>query len=109
MRKLDFGFISDYEFWLKSVRGCAQNTTMKYLGNFKKVIHICLKKGWIQRDPFLGFKMSKKEVVRGFLSMGNVNDSPAQYAPVAFLGILLSSKRRAATNNAFISQLNIFN
>ncbi|RDV17157.1 site-specific integrase [Pontibacter diazotrophicus] len=68
VKKLDFGFISDYEFWLKSVRGCAHNTTMKYLGNFKKVIHICLKNGWLQRDPFLGFKMSKKEVVRSFLT-----------------------------------------
>ncbi|QCR24633.1 site-specific integrase [Pontibacter sp. SGAir0037] len=68
VRKLDFGFISDYEFWLKSVRGCAHNTTMKYLGNFKKVIHICLRNGWLQLDPFLGFKMSKKEVVRAFLS-----------------------------------------
>ncbi|WP_162055591.1 site-specific integrase [Pontibacter pamirensis] len=68
VKRLDFGFISDYEFWLKSVRGCAHNTTMKYLGNFKKVIHICMKNGWLQRDPFLGFKMSKKEVVRAFLS-----------------------------------------
>ncbi|WP_299702732.1 site-specific integrase [uncultured Pontibacter sp.] len=68
VRELDFAFISDYEFWLKSVRGCAHNTTMKYLGNFKKVIHICLKSGWLLRDPFLGFKMSKKEVVRAFLS-----------------------------------------
>jgi site-specific recombinase XerD len=68
VKKLDFGFISDYEFWLKSVRGCAHNTTMKYLRNFKKVIHICLKNGWLQRDPFLGFKMSKKEVVRSFLT-----------------------------------------
>ncbi|MBF9254823.1 site-specific integrase [Pontibacter sp. 172403-2] len=68
VKKLDFGFISDYEFWLKSVRNCAHNTTMKYLGNFKKVIHICLKNGWLQRDPFLGFRMSKKEVVRAFLT-----------------------------------------
>lgn len=45
VKKLDFGFISDYEFWLKSVRGCAHNTTMKYLSNFKKGIHICLKNG----------------------------------------------------------------
>lgn len=66
--KLNYGFISDYEFWLKSFKNCAHNTTMKYLGNFKKVIHICLKNGWLQRDPFLGFKMSKKEVVREFLT-----------------------------------------
>lgn len=33
---LDDEFISEYEFWLKTVRNCAHNTTMKYLANFKK-------------------------------------------------------------------------
>ncbi len=40
---------------------------MKYLGNFKKIILICLKNGWLQKDHFFGFRMSKKEVVRNFL------------------------------------------
>ena len=33
--KLNYEFITDYEFWLKSVRNCAHNTTIKYLTNFK--------------------------------------------------------------------------
>lgn len=75
---LDYGFISGYEFWLKTVRGCAHNTTMKYLANFKKVIHICLKNGWLERDPFLGFKMTKKEVVREFLSKEELENMAAK-------------------------------
>lgn len=35
--KLNYEFISEYEFWLKSVRKCGRNTTMKYLVNFKKL------------------------------------------------------------------------
>jgi hypothetical protein len=31
IRKLNYGFISAYEFWLKSVRNCGHNSTMKYL------------------------------------------------------------------------------
>jgi hypothetical protein len=34
--KLDYGFISDYEHWLKSVRNCQHNTAMKYLSYFKR-------------------------------------------------------------------------
>lgn len=34
--KLDFEFITEYEFWLKSVRKCDHKTTIKYLRNFKK-------------------------------------------------------------------------
>ncbi|MBX0333270.1 site-specific integrase [Pontibacter sp. HSC-14F20] len=68
VRKLSYGFITDYEFWFKTVRNCAHNTTMKYLANFKKVIHLCLRNGWLERDPFLGYKMSKREVVRECLT-----------------------------------------
>jgi len=69
IRKLNYDFISGYEFWLKTVRNCAHNSTMKYLGNFKKIVILCLKNGWLLKDPFLGFKMSKKEVVREFLTL----------------------------------------
>ncbi len=68
IRKLNYGFISAYEFWLKTVRNCNHNSTMKYLANFKKIVLLCLKNGWLQKDPFFGFKMTKQEVVREFLT-----------------------------------------
>ncbi|MDX5435666.1 MAG: site-specific integrase [Pontibacter sp.] len=68
VKKLSYKFITDYEFWFKTVRNCAHNTTMKYLANFKKVIHLYLKNGWLERDPFLGYKMSKREVIREHLT-----------------------------------------
>lgn len=68
VEKLDFDFISEYEFWLKSMRKCDHNTTMKYLSNFKKIINRCVRSGKLQRDPFLGFSMSKKEVERHALT-----------------------------------------
>ena len=52
---------------LKAVRGCGQNATVKYLTNFKKIVISCVHNGWIQRDPFSGFKLSKKEVQRDIL------------------------------------------
>lgn len=48
LRKMNFQFVSDMSFWLKSVRNCNHS-------------------GWIDRNPFLGFKMVKKEVIREFL------------------------------------------
>jgi site-specific recombinase XerD len=64
INKLDYEFLSEYEFWLKSVRRCGHNSTMKYLSNFRKIVNQCLRKGWLPRDPFLGFKMTKREVER---------------------------------------------
>jgi len=66
--KLDFEFIREYEFWLKSVRRCDHNSAMKYLSNFKKIVNRCVRNGWLKRDPFLGFSMTKREVERTALT-----------------------------------------
>lgn len=73
IKKLNYEFIADYEFWLKSERKCDHNTTVKYLSNFKKIVHICIKNGWLDRDPFVGFKMTKREVERPFLVEEELN------------------------------------
>ncbi len=68
IHNLNYEFITEYEFWLKSIRKCGHNTTMKYLANFKKIVLRCLKNGWLQKDPFLGFNMAKREVERTALT-----------------------------------------
>ncbi len=68
IRQLNYEFISEYAFWLKSVRHCGHNTTVKYLSNFKKIVLRCVRNGWLQGDPFTGFKLTKKEVVRTALT-----------------------------------------
>lgn len=73
IKELKYEFIADYEFWLKSVRKCDHNTSIKYLSNFKKIVHICMKNGWLYRDPFVGFKMAKREVERPFLVEEELN------------------------------------
>lgn len=65
--KLDYQFINDFSFWLKSQKKCNHNTTIKYLTNLRKIVGLCIKNGWLSKDPFFGFKMTKKEVVRDFL------------------------------------------
>src|SRR4051812_24650115 len=46
LSKLDYEFIEDYHFWLKSVRKCGHNSAIKYLANFRKIIKRCIKSGW---------------------------------------------------------------
>lgn len=64
IRKLDHFFMEQYAFWLKTVRKCNHNTTMKYLANFKKIVLICVKNKWLPADPFVNFKLTKKPVTR---------------------------------------------
>ena len=65
---ISFSFITDFEFFLKSVQNCNHNTTIKYISNLRKIINLCIKNGWLIKDPFVGFKMTKKEVVREILT-----------------------------------------
>jgi len=67
IKKLDYDFISEYDFWFRSVRNCDHNTTVKYLSNFRKIVNICVKSGKIAKDPFFGYKMVKREIDRPFL------------------------------------------
>jgi site-specific recombinase XerD len=68
INRLNFEFLSEYEYWLKSVRNCDHNSAMKYLSNFRKIVNRCLRNGWLEKDPFFGFKMAKREVERTALT-----------------------------------------
>jgi site-specific recombinase XerD len=66
--KIDHAFITDYEFWLRSVRNCANNTAVKYIKNFNKIIKICLANHWIDKNPLANYKSKVKEVERVYLT-----------------------------------------
>ena len=72
IHKINHETITSYEFYLKSVRKCNQNTTAKYIKNFGKIIRICLANGWIDRDPFINYKCKIVEVERAFLSQDEI-------------------------------------
>lgn len=61
------------EFWLKTVRKCNHNTTIKYIANFRKVVNRCVKCGWLEKILFVGFKTTKKEVIAVFLTEHELN------------------------------------
>ncbi len=66
--QIDHAFITDYEFWLRSVRNCANNTAVKYIKNFNKIIKLCLANDWLDKNPFANYKSKVKEVERVYLS-----------------------------------------
>jgi site-specific recombinase XerD len=61
-------FITSYDFYLRSERNCNNNSTVKYLKNFKKIILICIANGWLDKDPFAKYKPKVKEVKRDYLT-----------------------------------------
>ena len=68
IRKIDHSFIKEYDFYLRSTHKCANNTTIKYISNFGKIIRICLSNGWITVNPFANYKGKIKTVDRIYLT-----------------------------------------
>ena len=74
IKQIDHAFIMEYEFFLRSVRNCANNTAVKYIKNFSKIIKICLANHWIDRNPFANYKAKVKEVERVYLSEDEIQN-----------------------------------
>ena len=61
-------FISNFEFFIKTEKSCAQNTTVKYLKNLKKIITLALTNKWMTDNPFFGVRFKQTQSNREFLS-----------------------------------------
>lgn len=68
IKKLNFEFIKDYEFYIKTVRNCSHNTAMGYLKKLKKIIRLCVAKDWLIKDPFTAHKITFQETHRIILT-----------------------------------------
>jgi site-specific recombinase XerD len=66
--KIDFAFLNDFEYYLRSVRKCANNSAIKYIKNLGKIVRICLGNGWLTVDPYLNYKPKTKAVHRDVLT-----------------------------------------
>jgi hypothetical protein len=51
-RELNYEFVKDYEFYLKTEKKCSNNTALKYISNLKKIVLRAVDKDIIPSDPF---------------------------------------------------------
>lgn len=65
---IDIHFISEFEYFLKTKEKVSHNTTCKYLILFKRFTNLALTHGWLDRNPFAGYRIKTKEKERGYLT-----------------------------------------
>ena len=73
INKIDYAFVTEFEFYLRSVKKCNNNTAVKYVRNFRKIIKICLDNDWMEKDPTTRYEGKMKEVERDFLTEDELN------------------------------------
>ena len=86
-------FVSSYEYWLRTVRKCANNSAVKYIKNFQKIINICFANEWISKNPFINYKSKLTTVVPNFLSQSHIDQ---------ILNKEFKSERLASVRDIFI-------
>jgi integrase len=65
---LNYEFASDFIYWLRAIKNCANNSAIKYFGNLKKIVMECVRKEWLKSDPFINLKLIKDDVTRTALT-----------------------------------------
>ena len=68
LNELDGELVRNFEIYLKTVRGCAQNTVIRYMKCFKKITNLAIANEWMHHNPFNGIKFQAKEVIKDVLS-----------------------------------------
>lgn len=70
--QINIAFLNDFDFYLRTIKNCNNNSTIKYMRNFGKIVKQCYVNGWIEKDPYLNYKGKVKEVERVFLSQEDI-------------------------------------
>jgi site-specific recombinase XerD len=66
--QIKLGTITDFEHYLKSVKGVGVNCTNKYLIHLNKIINLAVDKDWLDKNPCLNHKIKNKTVVKEYLN-----------------------------------------
>jgi integrase len=67
IKSLSHQFVTDYEFYLKSVQNLQHNTAMGYIKKLKKIVRQCVANDWLDKDPFMSYKIKIRDTHRTYL------------------------------------------
>lgn len=76
--ELNYQFILDFEDFLRNYRSVSSvgylsnNTVMKHIKRLKKMVRLALELEWINKDPFIRFKIKIEKKERTYLTMSEL-------------------------------------
>lgn len=73
LREVNGELVRSFDLYLKTEKGCAQNTVIRYMKCFKKVINLAIVNEWMSKNPFAGIKFHEVEVNKEFLTQAEIN------------------------------------
>ncbi|WP_321346089.1 site-specific integrase [uncultured Draconibacterium sp.] len=74
LSKIDFKFISDFDFFLRTVKPedsnqpMGNNGLMKHMQRLRKILKLGIRLEWMQKNPFDAYELRFEKTERGFLT-----------------------------------------
>ncbi len=68
LHEIDHEFITEFDYYLRAVRKCSNNTVVKYIKNFGKIIRYSLANSWIKQNPLINYKVKLSKTDRSYLT-----------------------------------------
>ena len=73
LKEINGEFVRSFEFFMKTSKHCQQNTVIRYMKCFKKIINLAIANEWMSHNPFAGIKFHEVAVNKEFLTMEEIN------------------------------------
>lgn len=73
VKRIEPAFLNDFDFYLRTVAKCGNNSTVKHSRNLCKILKICYQNNWIEKDLTAYYKGKFKEVTTNFLTKEEIN------------------------------------
>ena len=70
--KIEPAFLNDFDFFLRTVAKCNNNSTVKHTKNLAKILKICYQNTWIEKDLVMYYKGKFNEVATNFLTQEEI-------------------------------------
>jgi len=83
--ELNYKFITDFEHFLRRYKPedhhlpMGNNTVMKHIERLRKMTNLAVRLGWIEKDPFVAYRLSFKRVEREFLTQLELDTIKKKY------------------------------
>lgn len=72
--QLNHQFITEYEYYLKTVKNIQHTTVMGMIKKVKKIVRQCVANDWLVKDPFMAYKVKTRETHRAYLSETEIEE-----------------------------------
>ena len=68
LEELEYSFVTHLDFYFRTERKCNNNSSVKYIRNFRKIIKVAIEEGWLKYDVFSKYKGRLIEVTKSYLT-----------------------------------------